>query len=470
MLNILKKKQNIFNDKTLNNNYINEQKIKIYNESHKDEYKNTIYYPSSTKEWYNSVYSYNKSYIKPLIVLDAILNNLFRSYFNMLESKIKVFFRRRRTNKIRYSANKLFVSRAELKHTNTKLTVILYIYNKQKSSIERYIRKAFISKIMHKKRLICILKKRFFFFKEWNYVFFRKTDNIIKYLELNSNTDSLIKDTLFNLKKRDNTIKHLELNSNTDSLIKDVLFNLKKRNNLIKHLVFNLNTDSLIKDALFNFKNNSINYTDFKDSINEQKDLFTLEEKFISNIKLINFNKSKFSNLVLNFMDLGIKSFIEKIYNKNVEIKLVELKSVHLNSDIFSSAVALKLRDRQNKVVRVLRKAILQMVKIPTLHTLITFDDNIENINKNNILNVIKQQVVSGIRFEASGRLTRRLTALRAVFKVRYTGSLKNIRSSLNNKSSTMLRGHVKSNSQYTIIDSKTRNGSFGLKGWVSSH
>ena len=30
---------------------------------------------------------------------------------------------------------------------------------------------------------------------------------------------------------------------------------------------------------------------------------------------------------------------------------------------------------------------------------------------------------------------------------------------------STMLRGHVKSNSQYTIIDSKTRNGSFGLKG-----
>jgi hypothetical protein len=33
-----------------------------------------------------------------------------------------------------------------------------------------------------------------------------------------------------------------------------------------------------------------------------------------------------------------------------------------------------------------------------------------------------------------------------------------------------MLRGHVKSNLEYTIIDSKTRNGSFGLKGWVSSH
>jgi hypothetical protein len=33
-----------------------------------------------------------------------------------------------------------------------------------------------------------------------------------------------------------------------------------------------------------------------------------------------------------------------------------------------------------------------------------------------------------------------------------------------------MLRGNIKSNGQYTIIHSKTRNGSFGLKGWVSSH
>jgi hypothetical protein len=148
-----------------------------------------------------------------------------------------------------------------------------------------------------------------------------------------------------------------------------------------------------------------------------------------------------------------------------VEIELVESRSVHLNSDVFSSAVALKLRDRKNKAVRILRKAILQMVRIPDLHTLITFDDTIEEMNKNNIIKTIKQQVVSGVRFEASGRLTRRLTAMRAVFKYRYAGSLKNIRSSFNNIPSTMLRGYVKSNSQYTLINSKTRNGTFGLKG-----
>jgi hypothetical protein len=184
-----------------------------------------------------------------------------------------------------------------------------------------------------------------------------------------------------------------------------------------------------------------------------------------NNTRLISFNKSKFNNLVLNLRNLGLTSLLEKIYGKKVVIKLVDLKSIHLNSDVFSSAVALKLRDRKNKAVRVLRKAVLQMVKIPDLHTLITFDDNIQPMDKNNVVNTIKQQIVSGVRFEAAGRLTRRLTAMRSVFKYRYLGSLKNLRSSLNNKSSVLLRGHAKANSQYTLINSKTRNGTFGLKG-----
>ena len=195
------------------------------------------------------------------------------------------------------------------------------------------------------------------------------------------------------------------------------------------------------------------------------KKLVRLQKILFNSLKLLNFNKSKFNSLNLNLRNLGLIRLIEKLYNKKVEINLVELRSIHLNSDVFSSAVALKLRDRKNKAVRVLRKAVLQMVRIPDLHTLITFDDNIEAMNKNNIINTIKQQVVSGVRFEASGRLTRRLTAMRAVFKYRYAGSLKNIRSSFNNKPSTMLRGHVKSNTQYTLINSKTRNGTFGLKG-----
>ena len=418
MLTILKNKQNSFNDKPLSTNYIIEKNQKIQSNSERDEYNNIIFYTSSNKEWFSSVYSYNKSYIKSLISYDAVVNKLLRSYCNMLQDKIKILFKRRRDNKIRYSANKIYASRAELKHTNTKLFITLYIYNKQKSSIEWFILKILVlvkyRKLIvdgervfvpnHENRIPALLKNNFFIFRKWNMAFFKTNNNLIRYF-------------LVNLRR-----KYLKL-SNIPT------YNIR----LLKKLV-------RLQKILFN------------------------------SLKLLNFNKSKFNSLNLNLRNLGLISLIEKLYNKKVEINLVELRSIHLNSDVFSSAVALKLRDRKNKAVRVLRKAILQMVRIPDLHTLITFDDNIEAMNKNNIINTIKQQVVSGVRFEASGRLTRRLTAMRAVFKYRYAGSLKNIRSSFNNKPSTMLRGHVKSNTQYTLINSKTRNGTFGLKGWVSSH
>lgn len=383
--------------------------------------ENSIYYPSSRNEWCNSIYSYNKSYVKSLVVFDAIINKLIKSYFNMVEKKAKVFFKRRRSNKSRYSANKIYISKAELKHTNNKLVVILYAYNKQKLSIEEYIRRIveFETKILvigkrlaigkkiryvntHKNKLLSIFKNRFFLFKKWKNAFLLVTDG------------------------------------------------------LVKHLLSNLKQKDIYNTPIYNIIN--------------LKKAYKLEKLYFDSTKLIAFNKSKFNNLLLNLRNLGLINFIQKIYNKKIEIKLVELKSIHLNSDVFSSAVALKLRDRKNKVVSILRKAVLHIVKIPDLHTLITFDDNTENINKNNILETLKQQVVSGVRFEAKGRLTRRLTAQRAVYKHRYTGSLKDIRSSLNNKSSIMLRGYVKPNSQYTIINSKTRNGTFGLKGWVSSH
>jgi hypothetical protein len=75
---------------------------------------------------------------------------------------------------------------------------------------------------------------------------------------------------------------------------------------------------------------------------------------------------------------------------------------------------------------------------------------------------------MAGVRLEAKGRLTRRFTASRSVFKIKWKGSLKNIDSSYKGLSSVILRGHFKNNVQYSIINSKTRNGTFGLKGWIS--
>ncbi|RMZ69691.1 hypothetical protein GMOD_00010380 [Pyrenophora seminiperda CCB06] len=50
MLNIFKNKQNSFNDKSLNTNYIIEKNNKIQTNSERDEYNNIIFYTSSSKE------------------------------------------------------------------------------------------------------------------------------------------------------------------------------------------------------------------------------------------------------------------------------------------------------------------------------------------------------------------------------------------------------------------------------------
>jgi hypothetical protein len=84
---------------------------------------------------------------------------------------------------------------------------------------------------------------------------------------------------------------------------------------------------------------------------------------------------------------------------------------------------------------------------------------------QNKVLSSIKFKRIFGIRLEAAGRLTMRLTAARSVFKLEYKGGLGNLDVSKNGESSLLLRGISKPNIQYTNINSKTRNGAFGLKG-----
>jgi len=219
------------------------------------------------------------------------------------------------------------------------------------------------------------------------------------------------------------------------------------------------------------------------------------------------FNNFKFKNTYL----LPLQILIEKIYNKKVEFNLVRLKNFHLNSDIFTQIVTLKLRNKKNRVLRVLKTS-LRKIKLPNqnkliyleeysynkseVQHLITKDLFFNNVNLNNtnictdnlnkslktlyyskniidkysnvedtVLNSIKHKAVSGIRLEASGRLSRRITAAKSVYKFKYVGNLRNINSSYLYRSSVILRGNLRSNLQYSKISSKTKIGSFGIKG-----
>lgn len=234
----------------------------------------------------------------------------------------------------------------------------------------------------------------------------------------------------------------------------------------------------------------------------------------------------------------GLKLLISRIYNKKAELNIINLKYPHLNADIYTESIALKLR-KKTGVLRVLKKA-LGLVKLPLKFYLKTNEYDTNNINslnvyeslklKNlplnfkemnndlstdyvqkiltklyphsmvdgkvykdgkalisqdnkvisgklmNILKTIKYKWVTGVRLEAAGRLTRRYTASRSMFKLKYKGSLKNIdyarKLEFLKKSmpSVMLRNQDKPNLQYTSTKSKKRIGAFGIKGWISGY
>src|SRR5436305_972336 len=78
---------------------------------------------------------------------------------------------------------------------------------------------------------------------------------------------------------------------------------------------------------------------------------------------LLNLNKYKFENKFLS----KLNPLIARFYNKEVEFNIVNLKTLYLNSDIFTEAISLKLKNRNNRLLQVLRSS-LSMVKLPKVN------------------------------------------------------------------------------------------------------
>jgi len=161
-----------------------------------------------------------------------------------------------------------------------------------------------------------------------------------------------------------------------------------------------------------------------------------LKERF-AHIKIKNLWTNRVKNLTINSLALN--------FNRDKINDL--LISLFINND-FTSNLLINRSNKDDKYEKNL------------------FDSKTSLLN--NVLLLLKYKSMAGVRLEAKGRLTRRFTASRSVFKIKWKGSLKNIDSSYKGLSSVILKGHVKSNVQYSLIKSKTRNGAFGLKGWIS--
>ena len=407
MLNIIRSKlKNTYKKKSLNNG-----NVTIYNKD----------FVPAVRDWKNSIYVYNKNALSLIPVASRLVIKLIKGYLNSynlnIESKLRKERLRRRIRKL--STNKIFVSDGEFKHTNDKVNITLYVYNRQKLN---YLLKL-------KKRYTSLFKKEKFLNKL----------KLIRKVGLNI------------LEKQQENIK----------VLTNVLPNYNSKVYSIQNLYYK---DFIIK------------------SLKRLKYYMLYKQ-------LLYINKTKFEYSYLQ----GLINLIRKIYKKNVEFNIINLKYFYFNSDIFTQPLVLKLR-KERKLLRYLKslvkKSKINKIKLDErsryffdLENLFTVNNDFDTKNnflndfikqnkteylKKVVLNNIKYKRVSGVRIEGAGRLTKRYTASRSQHKVRYKGNLVNVYSSIKGYPSSILRGNFKPNLQYTKLNSKSRIGSFGVKGWVS--
>lgn len=466
--------------------------------------------------------------------------NLLKGYFSMFISHKDLNTKYVSKLYIRRSPKKIFIGKGELKHTSTKVIITFYVFNTEKISLKTEYIRLYKSLYSPKKRLVKIINgKRIVTYSNTplkRYITLDKNGYITKDLKGNeiitynrpytgeeflnlsehiptsankgqSNSDIAFRDQItyydaycFIVESFiDNLSSYVKLlNRYFEYLTK--LVEIKVLNNREKFVIFTSITKNLYN---YNYPNFSF-YKEIADK-SYKENLFRLRYLF-------KFNSVKFEKPFI----ARLTHLVEKLYNKKIEFNIVNLKKMHLNSDILTQAIVLKLKNRKNRLFFLLRSS-LNNVKLPNVNRLtektresnneffinkirntyindmfsnetIKADslnklllnyfpsaDKLEIENSNNVKHPIsltnyvfrylKHFRLAGVRLEAKGRLSRRFTASRSVFQLTYKGGLKNVDSSFKGLSTVMLRGDAKSNVEYSMLKSKARIGAFGIKG-----
>jgi hypothetical protein len=510
------------------------------------------YNPSSVKEWCNSIYNLEKNkYEKTLPFKDKLIYELFNTYFNINESK----------KYDDLSMGRIFIGKPEVKHFNNKIYINLYMFNKwitrfykmtnvvktakilfsqeNKRSIENrpFLMGTLLLKYPKFDQKLIIFTKKFLvrtfnnnnnkMFIKMLYTnvvnFFDKTE-LYKLLGLRKDTDIYTEKLLFNKHGPDRKIKVINKNifkmSRLDKRTKRCLFLYLY---LVNYFFYSIGFSKLVnilgKALLCNSKEKRTNclkiilerlgkiyFTVLK--INSLHllirliYLFLMLKKILKSIYIMKwymrnifYDKYKFNIKSI----LVIKNILNKLYNNKVEINIVSLKYLHLDGNILALAVVRKLKNRNRRILKVIRMA-LRLSKKPYINKFYSNSLNINSldavitnktsnllINNNIPLNkdliskpisyksriifyYLKYKVISGMKLQGTGRLTKRLTASRSISKYIAKGSLKDRTSSYNGLSTVVLRGYVKSNLQYVNVNSYNRIGAYGIKSWISSH
>lgn len=403
---------NLFNNmsKGINSREYNEYLVKSFK-----------HFPSSAREWESSIYSHNRNCIDLTPNSANSAMNLLRGFFSLFDHSVEKNIRTRniRSKFKKLSSNKIYISNGKFKYTNNKVVITLYLFNRQKNNYLYFLRKIYLNAFFN--------------------VFENKRKKIIRY--------SLIKRLEVIKNKSLLNIKHI--NVQKYYILKSLKYG--KHNSIYIHL-------SRYIDSF---------YSKFVDKCLKKMKLYF----FYRQILFV--NKSKYTYNYLQYL----KNPLYQLFNRNIEFNLVSLKQFYLDSDILSESLLLKLTKNRRKILKYLT-SLRNKVNISSRTIKPTFLINMkkklytqrdltlnDGILGQNIVDNLKYKHVSGFKIEAKGRLSKRYTASRSILKTKHKGNLLNIDSSYRGLSSVMLKGNLKSNLQSTKLRSKSRIGSFGIKG-----
>jgi hypothetical protein len=398
------------------------------------------YFPPFSKEWKNSIYVFNFNNLKNLPVYNININTLIKNYFNLYFNH-KFINNKFTSPKIkRLSLNKIFVSKAEIKHTNSKATITIYTYNREKLVLLKKIKT--IKKIFYKKILYLLYSNDKL--NRGNFV----TDSIDLRLKtiLTLLRKELILFRRFKLKLSLNKYKFEEKFLYKLSKLISNFYNKKVEFNLINMKSLILNSDFFTKILSLKLQNRSAK-------------ILRLMNIILNKVKFPEVNRIREKSRVVKSVNLDLIS--NKYLNANLNSLfsrptiLGKYKLDSLFNNFYYNLMVEQNTPRQSGDI--LHKSMLNNKEAPDFGKIYEI-----------IFNSIKYKNMGGIRLEVKGRLTKRYRADRALFKVKWKGGLKNIDSSYKGLSSVNLRGFIRPNVEYSIYTSKRRIGAFAVKGWTS--
>jgi hypothetical protein len=293
---------------------------------------------------------------------------------------------------------KLFLGKPEIKHSNNKVIITIYIYNRKKIY--------FLNKIKKIIKIHAINLNKFKFNKLKPYI--RGIDPykikdykfilsliLIKDSKLKLN---LVKSVYLKTQNKDVTDSRLSLNKrkyplNLDSnklknknLVHGELRLLKRKLKKLNKFLFNVlknkstpflfmylkkklpflfiylkkkpnKVNSIILKPFFNNLDPTIGFNPNRlamKNLNIGRDNPTTYKKLLSYkyyCSMLYFNSYIFNTNNL----LPLKDILKKIYNKKIEFNIINLKYLYLDSSIFAQAISIKLKDRQKRILRILK-------------------------------------------------------------------------------------------------------------------